>query len=99
MLLLLAGGCPAKDLHRKLLAFHKQHGSAKYDWLALFHDGSRFADENCPEDVYKVQSELRKKLKSADFSAAESLVPQRGASVTFPRQRIMWHNKASVSFV
>lgn len=99
MLLLLASGCPAKDLHAKLLTFHRAKDAAHCDWLATFQEGSRFADENCPEDTYKVQSELRKKLKSAGFSAAESLVPQRGAPVTFPRQRIMWHNKASVSFV
>ena len=99
MLLLIADGCPSKNLHEKLLALHKQRGAAKCDWLASFQEGSRFADENCMEDVYKVQSELRKKLKSVGFSAAESLVPQRGAPVTFPRQRIMWHNKASVPFV
>lgn len=93
MLLLLADGCPAKDLHSKLLALHKQPGAAKCDWLASFQEGSRFADENCPEDVYKVQSELRKKLKSAGFSAAESLVPQRGAPLTFPLAHIKLRNK------
>ena len=92
MLLLLADGCPAKDLHSKLLALHKQPGAAKCDWLASFQEGSRFADENCPEDVYKVQSELRKKLKSAGFSAAESLVPQRGAPVAFPIVHVKWQN-------
>ena len=84
MLLLLADRCPAKDLYRKLLALHKQPGAAKCDWLASFQEGSRFADENCPEDVYKVQSELRKKLRSAGFFNSESLVPQRGAPVVFP---------------
>ena len=99
MLLLLASGCPAKDLHAKLLALHSAHGAAHCDWLATFQEGSRFADENCPEDIYKVQSELRKKLHSAGFSNPESLVPQRGAPVTFPVQRIKWNNKASISFV
>lgn len=93
MLLLLADGCPAKDLHSKLLALHKQPGAAKCDLLASFQEGSRFADENCPEDVYKVQSELRKKLHSAGFSNPESLVPQRGAPVTFPFARIKFRNK------
>ena len=93
MLLLIADGCPAKDLHEKLLALHKQPSAAKCDWLASFQEGSRFADENCPEDVYKVQSELRKKLKSAGFSAAESLVPQRGAPVVFPLARVAWRNR------
>ena len=93
MLLLIADGCPAKDLHGKLLALHKQPGAAKCDWLASFREGSRFADENCLEDVYKVQSELRKKLKSAGFSVAESLVPQRGAPVVFPLARVAWRNR------
>ncbi len=93
MLLLLASGCPAKDLHAKLLALHSEHGAAQCDWLETFQEGSRFADENCPEDIYKVQSELRKKLKSAGFAAVESLVPQRAAPVTFPISRIKLRNK------
>ena len=92
MLLLLADGCPAKDLHGKLIALHKQPGAAKCDWLSSFQEGSRFADENCPEDIYKVQSELRKKLQSAGFSNPESLVPQRGAPVVFPLARIKLRN-------
>lgn len=96
MLLLLADGCSTKDIHWKLLALHKQPGAAKCDWLASFQEGSRFADENCPEDVYKVQSELRKKLRSAGFSAAESLVPQRGAPVTFLLRRVKWWNRGDV---
>ncbi len=97
MLLLLADGCPAKDLHGKLLALHKQSGAAKCDWLASFQEGSRFADENCPEDIYKVQSELRKKLKDVGFSVAESLVPQRGAPLTFPIAHIKWRNISTLA--
>ena len=93
MLMLLANGCPTKDLHTKLLALHKAKGTGDCNWLAIFQEGSRFADENCPEDVYKVQSELRKKLKLAGFSAAESLVPQRGAPVIFPISRVKWQNR------
>ena len=92
MLLLIADGCQSKNLHEKLLALHKQRGAAKCDWLASFQEGSRFADENCMEDVYKVQSELRKKLKSAGFAAAESFVPQRGAPMTYPLGRIKWRD-------
>ena len=92
MLLLLASGCLAKDLHAKLLALHRAKDTAHCDWLATFQEGSRFADENCPEDIYKVQSELRKKLKSAGFSAAESLVPQRGNPVVFPLAKFRWRN-------
>ena len=96
MLMLLANGCPTKDLHAKLLALHKAKGTGDCNWLAIFQEGSRFADENCPEDVYKVQSELRKKLKLAGFSAAESLVPQRGAPVTFPISRVKWQNREKI---
>ena len=92
MLMFLANGCPAKDLHGKLIALHKQPGASKCDWLASFQEGARFADENCPEDIYKVQSELRKKLYSASFSNPESLVPQRGAPVTFPFAKVRWRN-------
>ena len=99
MLLLLASGCPAKDLHAKLLALHRTSGASQCDWLATFQEGSRFADENCPEDIYKVQSELRKKLKSAGFSAAESLIPQRGAPITFPLSRIKSRNKDKLADV
>ena len=99
MLLLLADGCPAKELHSKLLALHKQPGAAKCDWLASFQEGSRFADEDCPEDIYKVQSELRKKLQSAGFSNPESLVPQRGAPVTFPLARIKLRNASRLADV
>ena len=92
MLLFIADGCPSKNLHEKLLALHKLRGAAKCDWLASFQEGSRFADENCPEDVYKVQSELRKKLRSAGFAAAESLVPQRGNPVVFPLAKVRWRS-------
>lgn len=92
MLLLIADGCQSKNLHEKLLALHKQRGAAKCDWLASFQEGSRFADENCLEDVYKVQSELRKKLRSAGFATAESLVPQRGAPLSFPLAHIKFRN-------
>lgn len=93
MFILLASGCSAKDLHAKLLALHRAKDMAHCDWLVTFREGSRFADENCPEDIYKVQSELRKKLKSTGFSAAESLVPQRGAPTTFPLSRIKLRNR------
>ena len=36
-----------------------------------------------------VSSELRKKLQSAGFANAETLVPQRGNPVTFPMGRIV----------
>ena len=43
-------------------------------------------------DQRKTLSELRKKLQSAGFSNAETLVPQRGNPVTFPceRLKVIW---------
>ena len=93
MLLLLASGCQVKDLHKKLMALYLVQGTGKCDWLASFQEGTRFKSEDCPEDVTKVQSELRKKLKEAGFSNADSLVPQRGAPVMFPLTRIKWRNR------
>ena len=93
MLLLLASGCHVKDLHSKLLSLHGVRGTANCDWIASFQMGSRFKSEDCPEDVTKVQSELRKKLKEAGFSNADSLVPQRGAPVMFPLTCIKWSNR------
>ena len=91
-LLLLAEGCPVKDLNAKLRALHSAPGVTCCDWLATFQAGERFNEYSHADAVHKTMSELRKKLKSAGFSAAESLVPQRGAPVTFPIQRIKWHN-------
>ena len=45
-------------------------------------------------DQRKTLSELRKKLQSAGFSNAETLVPQRGNPVTFPMGRIVGLNSA-----
>jgi len=97
MLVLLAGGCESKELHERLIALHSAEGVAKCDWLASFQEGSRFVSNECPEDVSKVQSELRKKLKEAGFANVESLVPQRGSSVMFPVKRIKWRNRARLA--
>ena len=40
------------------------------------------------DDQRKTLSELRKKLQSADFANAETLVPQRGNLVAFPMGKI-----------
>ena len=97
MLVLLAGGCESKELHERLIALHSAEGVAKCDWLASFQEGSRFVSNECPEDVSKVQSELRKKLKEAGFANVESLVPQRGSSVMFPVKRVKWRNRAKLA--
>ena len=42
------------------------------------------------DDRRTTPSELRKKLQSAGFVNAETLVPQRGNPVTFPMGKIGW---------
>lgn len=93
MLLLLAAGCAAKDLHDQLLRLHNMHGVSSCDWLSTFQGGSRFKSKACPEDLTKVQSELRKKLEVAGFDKPDILVPRRGNPVMFPLSRIKWINR------
>ena len=88
-LLLLAKGCPTKDLHAKLVELHNSHSGKRIDWLDTFREGSRFASLDDIDDLRKTLSELRKKLQSAGFVNAETLVPQRGNPVTFPAGRII----------
>lgn len=92
MLLLLASGVDAKEVHRRLLNAHKAPNVAACDWLASFQEGSLFTNESDIEDIYKTMSNLRGKLKKAGFADPESLVPQRGRAVMFPLARIKWHN-------
>ena len=93
MLILLAKGCSVKNLNSKLRSLHSISGVAQCDWLATFQESERF-DRHSPVDaVYKTMSELRKKLKAVGFTSAESLVPQRGAPVTFPISRVKWRNE------
>ena len=87
-LLFLAKGCPTKDLHAKLVELHNGHNDKHIDWLDTFREGSRFANIDDIDDLRKTLSELRKKLQSAGFANAETLVPQRGNPVTFPMGRI-----------
>ena len=98
-LFLLAKGCTVKGLYEKLRSMHSVSGVAQCDWLATFQESERF-NQNTPVDaVYKTMSELRKKLKSAGFVNVESLVPQRGAPITFPLSRIKWRNKDKLADV
>ena len=92
MLYLLASGCPVNNLHRKLLALHAMDGKTQCAWIKNFKASSRFADKRHTEDINKIQSELRKKLKAAGFANPEVLVPQRGAPLTFPVNRVRWMN-------
>ena len=48
------------------------------------------------DDLCKTLSELRKKLRSAGFANAETLVPQRGNPVTFPVGIIGWRSGVSI---
>ena len=97
MLCLLASGCPVNNLHRKLLALHKTDSKKQCAWIKDFKASSRFADERHTEDVSKIQSELRKKLKASGFANPEALVPQRGAPVTFPIARVKWQNEKNIA--
>ncbi len=87
-LLFLAKGCTTKDLHAKLVELHNGHSDKHVDWLDTFREGSRFARIDDIDDLRKTLSELRKKLQSAGFVNAETLVPQRDNPVTFPMGRI-----------
>ena len=48
------------------------------------------------DDLCKTILELRKKLQSAGFANAETLVPQRGNPVTFPVGTIGWRSGVSI---
>lgn len=95
-LLLLAKGCSTKDLHAKLVELHNGHSDRRCDWLDTFREGSRFANIDDIDDLRKTLSELRKKLQSAGFVNAETLVPQRGNPVTFPMGRVVIVSKAEM---
>ena len=49
------------------------------------------------DDLRKTLSELRKKLRSAGFANAETLVPQRGNPVTFPMGKIGWSGREELA--
>ena len=93
LLVLLASGCKTKELHSRLLKAHASGGFAGCDWLSTFAEGSLFSNADDTEDLNKTMSNLRKKLKEANFENPESLVPQRGAPVMFPLSRIKWRNR------
>lgn len=93
LLLLIACGCGAKDLHRRLCELHRAKGGAACDWLSTFKEGTLFADPEFADDLTKTMSNLRKKLKGAGFVEPEVLVPQRGNPVMFPLSKIRWRNR------
>ncbi len=99
-LALLAKGCPMKSLHGRLVALHNaRSGRTDRDWLESFKEGSRFENPDYVDDLYKTVSSLRKKLKAADFAAADTLVPLRMEGITFPIDRVVWRNDADFAEV
>ena len=95
LLVMLASGCPVRELHGRLLALHsaKDRGVVNCDWLASFQEGTLFSNADYAEDLTKTMSNLRKSLSAAGFADVESLVPKRGAAVTFPLSRVKWRNE------
>ena len=51
------------------------------------------------DDLCKTILELRKKLQSAGFANAETLVPQRGNPVTFPTGKVGWSGREELADV
>ena len=98
MLVLLADGCTAREVHKRLLTLHsyKSPKVAMCDWLATFQESALFKSEDSVEDVFKTLSNLRKKLKEAGFENVETLVPQRNNPVVFPVNTIKWRNRDKV---
>lgn len=98
MLVLLADGCTAREVHTRLLTLHSYKSSrmAMCDWLATFQESALFKCEDSVEDVFKTLSNLRKKLKEAGFENVETLVPQRNNPVVFPVNTIKWRNRDKV---
>lgn len=95
MLVLLADGCTAREVHKRLLTLHSYKSSkvAMCDWLATFQESALFKSQDSVEDVFKTLSNLRKKLKGAGFENVETLVPQRNNPVVFPLNSIKWRNR------
>lgn len=92
LLVVLGKGCAPRDLHKKLVKLHASRSDERCDWLDTFREGSRFTSLDDIDDLRKTMSELRKKLAAAGFANPESLVPQRGAAVSFPITKIKWRN-------
>jgi len=98
-LLLLTNGCPVKDLHEKLRALHSMKGAAGCEWLAAFQESERFNDHSLDDAVSKTMSDLRRKLVAAGFTNVDTLVPQRGRPVLFPREHVKWFHQGKLADV
>lgn len=95
LLVLLANGCPVRELHGRLLALHgaKGKGVANCDWLASFQEGTLFSNADYAEDLTKTMSNLRKSLAAAGFADAKTLVALRSRPVTFPLGLVTWRDQ------
>lgn len=93
LLVVIASGCPVRDLHDQLKKLHASKSKVRCDWLDTFREGSRFNEHSERDDLFKTMSDLRKHLELEGFAAVESLVPKRDKPITFPLSRIRWRGK------
>ena len=93
LLVVIASGCPVRDLHAQLKKLHASKSKVRCDWLDTFREGSRFNDHSEKEDLFKTMSDLRKRLSADGLVGVESLVPKRDRPITFPLSRIKWRGK------
>lgn len=96
LLVVIASGCPVRDLHERLKLLHASKSKIRCDWLDTFREGSRFNEHSEKDDLFKTMSDLRKHLVSEGFLAVESLVPKRDKPITFPMSRIRWRGKENL---
>lgn len=96
LLVVIASGCPVRDLHARLKLLHASTSKIRCDWLDTFREGSRFNEHSEKDDLFKTMSDLRKHLVSEGFLAVESLVPKRDKPITFPLSRIRWRGKENL---
>jgi len=92
LLVLIAKGCPVRDLYERLKEIHRSNSVSRCEWVCSFQEGTRFNKHSHKDDLYKTMSVLRESLEDSGFANAESLVPKRGRAVMFPLSCIKWWN-------
>ena len=93
LLVVIASGCPMRNLHERLKMLHASKSKMRCDWLDTFREGSRFNEHSERDDLFKTMSDLRKRLSAVGLVGVESLVPKRDRPITFPLARIKWRGK------
>ncbi len=93
LLVVIASGCPVRDLHERLKILHASKSKMRCDWLDTFRKGARFNEHSERDDLFKTMSDLRKRLSAVGFVGVESLIPKRDRPITFPLARIKWRGK------